>query len=105
MKISPGIVKMLSSGPPAPVTDRHSVLIRPALGPASITHAKAPRNGGVTNDARTRPRMSPRPGTSVRAVSHASGAPRATETRPTQNASTIVFHSALRSARSVKTSR
>ena len=105
MKMSPGIVKIFSSGSLEPVTERQSVLRMPALGPASITHAKAPRKGGVTNDASTRPRMSPRPGMSVRAVSHASGAPRATETSPTQNASTTVFHSALRNARSVKTSR
>ena len=105
MKMSPGMVKMFSSGSRAPVAERQNVLRTPALGPASITHAKAPRKGGVTNDARTRPRISPGRGTSVRAVSHASGAPMATETRPTQNASTTVFQSARRSAGSVKTSR
>ena len=92
---SPGMVKMLTSGASAPVTPRHSLLRRPALGPASITHAKAPRKGGVTNDARTSPRMKPRAGTSVRAVSQASGAPTAIDARPTQKASTTVFQSAF----------
>jgi hypothetical protein len=75
------------------------------LGPASITQAKAPRKGGVTNEASTSPRMRPRPGTSVRAVSQASGAPTATEATPTQKDSTTVFHSAFCSAGSAKTSR
>ncbi len=47
--------------------------------------------------------MSPRPGTSVRAVSQASGAPTATENRPTQKASTTVFQSARCSAGSANT--
>jgi hypothetical protein len=59
----------------------------------------------VTKEASTSPRISPRPGTSVRAVSQASGAPTATEARPTQNASTTVFQSARCSAESVKTAR
>ena len=88
-------MKMLTSGPSAPVTSRQRTLSSPALGPASITHAKAPRNGGVTNEASTRPRMSPLPGRSVRAVSHASGAPIAIEASPTQKASTTVFQSAF----------
>ena len=99
------MVKMFSSGSSAPVTERHSVLRMPAFGPASMTQAKAPRNGGVTNDASTSPRMRPRAGTSVRAVSHASGAPMATETSPVQNASTTVFQSAFCSAGSANASR
>src|SRR4029453_2228450 len=102
---SPGIVKMLTSGPEAPVHERQSVLSRPAFGPASITQANAPRNGGVTNEAMTTARTAPLAGRSVRAVSQASGAPTAIEASPTQNASTIVFHSALLSAGSLKTSR
>ena len=69
------------------------------MGPASITHAKAPRKGGVTKDASTSARIRPRPGMSVRAVSQASGAPTATEARPTQKAITTVFQSACCSAR------
>src|SRR5262245_9122993 len=46
----------------------------------------------------TRPRIRPRPGTSVRAVSHASGAPTATEASPTQKARTQAFQSAFCSA-------
>src|SRR5262245_3331510 len=95
---SPGIVKMLTTGSAAPVTSRQSTLSSPALGPASITQANAPRNGGVTKEASTRLRMSPLAGTSVRAVSHASGAPTAIDATPTQNDSTTVFHSAVRSA-------
>jgi hypothetical protein len=87
--------KMFTSGSLAPVRSRHTTLSSPALGPASITQAKAPRNGGVTNEASTRLRIRPLAGTSVRAVSHASGAPTASEARPTQNASTTVFQSAL----------
>jgi hypothetical protein len=63
-----------------------------------MTHANAPRNGGVTNEASTRLRMRPLAGRSVRAVSHARGAPTATDASPTQNDSTTVFHSALSSA-------
>ncbi len=65
------------------------------MGPASITHAKAPRNGGVTNDAMMSARMVRLPGRSVRPVSHAIGTPTASEAVPTQNASTIVFQSAF----------
>ena len=55
---------------------------KPALGPASITHAKAPRKGGVTNEAITRLRISRGPGRSVRAVSQAIGAPMASDEEP-----------------------
>ncbi len=99
------MLKMLNSAPSAPVRLRQSLFTNPALGPASITHAKAPRKGGVTNEARTRPRISPRPGTSVRAVSHASGAPMARAANPTQKASTTVFQSAFCSAASANTRR
>ena len=70
-----------------------------------MTHANAPRNGGVTNDAMMSPRISRLPGRSVRAVSHAIGAPIASDTRPTQNASTTVFQSAFWSCGSVNTWR
>ena len=49
------MLKMLNSGSAEPVTLRHSLFTNPALGPASITHANAPRKGGVTNEAMTRP--------------------------------------------------
>ena len=97
-KTSPGMLKMLRRASSAPVRARQSLFRSPALGPASMTHAKAPRKGGVTNEARTRLRMSRLPGTSVRAVSHARGAPTATEAIPTQKASTTVFQSAFPSA-------
>ena len=64
------------------------MLSRPAFGPASITQAKAPRKGGVTNDARTRPRITALAGKSVRAVSQAMGATIASEATPTQTAIT-----------------
>ena len=99
------MLKMLKSGSSEPVRLRQSLLMLPAFGPASITHAKAPRKGGVTNEARTSPRIRPRPGISVRAVSHASGAPSAIDASPTQNASTIVFQRAFWSAGSAKTRR
>ena len=96
---------MSTSGESRPVNRRQSVLSNPALGPASITHAKAPRKGGVTNEASTSARRTPLPGRSVRAVSQASGAPTAIEASPTQNASTSVFPSARRSAGSARTAR
>ncbi len=99
------MLKMLKSASSAPLRLRQSLLMRPALGPASITHAKAPRKGGVTNEAITSPRIKPRPGISLRAVSHASGAPTAIDASPTQKASTIVFQSAFCSAGSAKTRR
>ena len=99
------MLKMLNRASSEPLALRQSLLRSPALGPASMTHAKAPRKGGVTNEAMTRPRITPRPGISARAVSHASGAPSAIDASPTQNASTIVFQSAFWSAGSAKTRR
>jgi hypothetical protein len=104
-KISPGMLKMFSSASSAPVSPRHRRLSSPAFGPASITQAKAPRNGGVTKEASTSERTTPRPGTSVRAVSQASGAPMAIERSPTQNAITTVFQTARRRAWSPRTAR
>ena len=103
--MSPGIVKMSISGPSVPVRSRQSLLRIPALGPASITHANAPRNCGVTNDASINARTARLPGRSVRAVSHAIGAPTTSEKIPTQNASTSVFHSAFRRCASVNATR
>jgi len=60
-----------------------------------MTHAKAPRNGGVTNEAMIRCWIVRRQGRSVRAVSQASGAPIASDTTPDHAASTSVFHSAF----------
>src|ERR1700691_3021839 len=58
----------------APVTARNILLRRPLFGAASISHATAPRNGGVTNDAVTSARTVRRSGMSVRATSHPMGA-------------------------------
>src|SRR5215470_9276861 len=68
-----------------------------------MTHAKAPRNGGVTKEAMTRLRMARDHGKSVRAVSHAMGVPMATATMPDQKASTTVFQRAFCSRGSPKT--
>src|SRR6188508_2050635 len=46
----------------------------PLFGAASSSHATAPRNGGVTNDAVTSARMICRPGMSVRDTSQPIGA-------------------------------
>src|SRR5215468_10043025 len=58
----------------APVTARKILLRRPLFGAASSSHATAPRNGGVTNDAVTSARMVCRPGMSVRDTSQLMGA-------------------------------
>src|ERR1700744_1682046 len=58
----------------APVTRRNNWLSRPLLGAASNSHATAPRNGGVTNDAVTSARIVCRPGMSVRDTSQLIGA-------------------------------
>ena len=68
-----------------------------------MTQAKAPRKGGVTNEAMMRLRITRRQGRSVRAESQAIGAPMTTEPSPDQNASTTVFQSAFWSRGSVKT--
>jgi hypothetical protein len=65
---------MLNSGSAAPVAKRYSWLSKPLLGAASSSHATAPRNGGVTNEAVTSARMNCRPGMSVRDTSHPIGA-------------------------------
>src|SRR5262249_26527573 len=54
----------------APVSARHALLISPELGAAKSSHAIAPRNGGVTNEAVTSARTAPPSGMSVRATSH-----------------------------------
>src|SRR5215212_11202999 len=51
-----------------------NLLSRPEFGAASSSHAIAPRNGGVTNDAVTSARIVRRSGMSVRATSHPIGA-------------------------------
>src|SRR6266545_3449520 len=53
----------------APVTARHALLISPELGAAKSSHAIAPRNGGVTNEAVTSARTTLPNGMSVRATS------------------------------------
>src|SRR5215831_16490604 len=53
----------------ASVSDRHALLISPELGAASSSHAIAPRNGGVTNEAVTSARTTLPSGMSVRATS------------------------------------
>src|SRR5882757_5765320 len=58
----------------APVSARHALLISPEFGAASSSHAIAPRNGGVTNEAVTSARMVRRSGISVRATSQPIGA-------------------------------
>ncbi len=68
-----------------------------------MTHAKAPRKGGVTNEAITRCWMLRRHGRSVRAVSQASGAPIMRASRPDQKASTTVFQRAFCSGGSPST--
>ena len=68
-----------------------------------MTHAKAPRKGGVTKEAMMRLRITRDQGRSVRAESQAMGAPMATDRSPDQNASTTVFQSAFWSWGSAKT--
>src|SRR5437773_8368396 len=58
----------------APDMKRYSWLSNPLLGAASNSHATAPRNGGVTNEAVTSARINCRPGMSVRDTSHPIGA-------------------------------
>src|ERR1700716_30199 len=53
-KISPATEYTLNSGVVDPLRSFHQVLITPAFGPASNVQQKAPRNGGVTNEASTR---------------------------------------------------
>ena len=59
----------------------------------------------MTNEASISPRIVRLPGRSVRAVSHAMGAPIASEASPTQKAITTVFQSAFRSWTSVNAAR
>src|SRR6187551_2993190 len=67
---------MLNSGSAAgsPIAPRYTWLMRPEFGAASSSHAIAPRNGGVTNDAVTSARIVRRSGMSVRATSQPIGA-------------------------------
>jgi len=51
-KTRPAMEKALTSGASAPVTARERVSMSPALGPARITQAVAPRNEGVTRTGR-----------------------------------------------------
>src|SRR5262245_45776350 len=74
------MLKMCSSIS-APEIARHALLRRPLLGAASNSHAIAPRNGGVTNEAVTSMRMVRRSGMSVRATSQPIGAATAQQTR------------------------
>src|SRR5438445_12969370 len=52
-----------------PVSARQALLISPELGAANSSHAIAPRNGGVTNEAVTSARTTLPSGMSVRATS------------------------------------
>ena len=70
----------------------------PAFGPPRRTHAKAPRNGGVTNEARINVRHQRLPGRSVRETSHAIGAAAITQARPTAADVHNVVHSGLTNA-------
>src|SRR5712671_6051430 len=67
---------MSNSGSAAgsPMALRYNWLSRPEFGAASSSHAMAPRNGGVTNDAVTSARIVRRSGMSVRATSQPMGA-------------------------------
>ena len=76
--------------------------MRPALGPPRRTHANAPRNGGVTKEARIRIRSGRFPGRSVRETSHAIGAARATQMNPTAAEVHSVVNSGFRNDASVK---
>src|SRR5258707_8134166 len=58
----------------SPMALRYSWLSSPEFGAASNSHAMAPRNGGVTNEAVTSARMVRRSGMSVRATSQPIGA-------------------------------
>src|SRR3954447_12024330 len=58
---------------PSPNHSRANRLRMPLFGAARISHAMAPRKGGVTNEAVTRARISRRSGRSVRATSQVSG--------------------------------
>src|SRR5580658_2348195 len=62
----------------------------PLLGAARISHAMAPRKGGVTKDAMTRSRTVRRPGMSVRATSQASGVATRRESSDTASATPSV---------------
>src|SRR5215470_1201852 len=53
----------------APVSARQALLISPELGAANSSHAIAPRNGGVTNEAVTNARTTLPSGMSERATS------------------------------------
>src|SRR5215813_10048797 len=104
-KISPVMVKTLNSASSEPVKKRKSLFSAPALGPASKVQAKAPKNGGVTNEAITSARIGFFQARSVRVTSQASSAPITTEITPTQNEITTVFQIAFKKAALVKTSR
>src|SRR5262245_44499553 len=57
-----------------PNQSRANLFNSPLLGAANSSHAIAPRNGGVTNDAVTSARITAENGRSVRATSHPIGA-------------------------------
>ncbi len=75
------------NGPRAdPVRPTQMRFSHPELGAARKIHAVAPRNGGVTNAAKTSIRISPRPGMSVRPTAQASTVPEATAITATADA-------------------
>src|SRR5215207_1184697 len=64
-------------------SQRYPWVRRPLFGAARISHAMAPRKGGVTKDAVISTRTRFRPGMFVRATSQAIGAATAAEINPT----------------------
>src|SRR5476649_2188307 len=74
---------------------RYQLLSTPLLGEASISHATAPKNGGVTNDAVTSVRTMRRPGMFVRATIQPNGAATMQHTTATLTAITSVMRNGL----------
>src|ERR1041384_3783488 len=85
----------------APVTTRHSWFSRPEFGAASISHATAPTNGGVTSEAITRVRTARDSGMSVRATSQPIGAATAQQITLTEIAMVSVVTSGSKKLGSV----
>ena len=89
----------------APVEARWSWFKSPLFGAARSSHAIAPRNGGVTNEAMTRKRTVRRSGMSVRATSQPIGAASRQQIALADTARMSVVKRGSRNAGSVKSRR
>src|ERR1017187_2263709 len=94
MKTRPGNEKMLNTPSWSPANLFSTLLSHPALGPASIIHASAPRYGGVMKAPSVSARTSPLPGMFVRDTAQAIGTATTVQAAVTARAITTEFQNA-----------